>query len=138
MKKVYIGKSEKFGEIEKEDFLFGTPFMHPTLIMKKDDIIKIGGYPLYNRCEDYAMEMELYSNNYKGFIMEEILMKYRMDDKAYNKRKLKHRVTEMKMKIKYFKKLHIPKYKYYYILKPMIAGFIPKEIMKSYHRKIKK
>lgn len=133
----YIGQSKKNGKIEKEDFLFGTPFMHPTLIMKKEHILKVGGYPLYNRCEDYAMEMELYSNSYKGYIMDEILMKYRMDSNGYSKKKFKNRITEMQMKKIYFKKLQIPKYKYYYILKPIIVGMIPKAIMKKYYHRSK-
>lgn len=128
------GISKKTGEIKKEDMLSGTPFMHPTLIMKKDEILKIGGYPLYKRCEDYAMEMELYCNNYKGYIMNEVLMKYRMDVNGYKKKKLKSRVIEAKMKYKYFRKLHISIYKYYYILKPIIAGIVPKCIMEKYQK----
>lgn len=131
----YIGQNKKVGEIKKEDLLLGTPFMHPTLIMKKNDLLAIGGYPLYKRCEDYAMEMELYANGYKGYVMDEVLLNYRMDNAGYKKKKIRHRVTEAKMKLKYFKKLDIPKYKYYYILKPIIAGIIPKIIMKKYQRK---
>lgn len=129
------GQNKKVGEIEKEDLLFGTPFMHPTLIMKKDDILKIGGYPLYKRCEDYAMEMELYANGYKGYVMSEVLIKYRMDNSGYKKKKMKDRYIEAKMKLKYFKKLGVPVYKYCYALKSIIAGIIPKEIMKKYQRK---
>lgn len=133
MRKVYIGENKKVGEIEKQDFLFGTPFMHPTLIMKKEDILKVGGYPLYKRCEDYAMEMELYCNNYKGYVMNEVLMKYRMDDNGYKKKKLKARMTEVKVRYKYFKRLGILKFKYFYVIKPIIAGIVPKKLLRKYH-----
>ena len=129
------GQNKKVGKIKKEDLLFGTPFMHPTLIMKKDDILKIGGYPLYKRCEDYAMEMELYAKGYKGYVMNELLIKYRMDNVGYKKKKMRDRFIETKMKIKYFKKLGVPVYKYFYAIKPIIAGLIPKEMMKKYQRR---
>ena len=120
---------------KKEDLLYGTPFIHPTLIIKKDDILKIGGYPLYKRCEDYAMEMELYANGYKGYVMNEVLIKYRMDNAGYKKKKIRYRFIETKVKIKYFKKLRVPISKYIYAIKPIVAGLIPTEIMKKYQRK---
>lgn len=129
----YIGENKKVGEIKKEDFLFGTPFIHPTLIIKKEDILNVGGYPLYNRCEDYAMEMELYCNNYKGYIMNEILMKYRMDDNGYKKKKFKFRIIEIKTRLKYFSKMRIRWYNYIYVIKPLVVGIVPKKLLKKYH-----
>lgn len=129
------GQNKKVGEIKKEDLLFQTPFIHPTLIMKKEDILKIGGYPEYKRCEDYAMEMELYAHGYKGYVMNDVLIKYRMDNDGYKKKKLKYRFVETKMKIKYFWRLKVSVDKYVYAIKPIIAGIIPKAIMKKYQRK---
>ena len=49
------------------------------MLINKEHIQKIGGYPLYRRCQDYAMAMNMYANSYKGYIMEDILIDYRMD-----------------------------------------------------------
>ena len=124
-----IGTSKKYGPINKEDFIFGAPFMHPTILLRKSDVLKCGGYPLYKRCEDYAMEMNLYSNGYKGYIMNDILMKYRMTQAGFKKKKYKYRIIESKVKYVYFKKLGIKWYKYIYIIKPLIVGLLPKKIL---------
>lgn len=128
------GKSFAKGEITVKELLKGTPFIHPSLIINKDHLKKIGGYPEYSRCEDYAMELELYSNGFKGYIMDDILMMYRMDDMSYKKRSLKKRVLESKMKIKYFKKMKVSVLDYRYAVKPILAAIIPSRIIQKYHK----
>lgn len=129
------GNSKRHGEVKKEDLLFGNPFAHPTMIIKKEDILKIGGYPLYRRCEDYAMVINLYAKGYKGYVFNDILLDYRLDKNNYMKKKLKDRLIECKMKWKELKKLNINVIKrILYSVKPFIAGIVPKKIMSQYHR----
>lgn len=123
------------GEVKKEQFIKGTPFIHPTMIIKKDDIIKIGGYPNYRRAQDYAMMMNMYANNYKGFIIDDVLLDYRMDSNGYKKKKFKYRIMETKIRAKYFYKMKINPIYYIWTLKPIIVGLIPKKILKAYHHK---
>lgn len=130
------GTSTKKGEITKKDLLFGTPFIHPSMLIRKKDILSIGGYPLYKRCEDYAMVMEMYAKGFKGYIMDTLVIKYRMDDKAYLKKKFRYRIIETEMKIKYFRKLNVEWYKYIFAIKPIIVGLIPAKIIKKYHKYI--
>lgn len=124
-----------FGEKRKEDFIQGTPFIHPTMIIKTEDIKNIGGYPNYRRGQDYAMAMEMYANGYKGYVMKDILIDYRMNDAGYKKKKFKYRLLEFKIRWHYFKKLKIKKYYYIYCFKPILIGLIPKNILKKYHNK---
>lgn len=128
------GTNSKIGKIEQNDLLFGTPFIHPSMIIRKKDILAVGGYPLYKRCEDYAMVMEMYAKGYKGYVMDTLVIKYRMDDKSYLKKKFKYRIEETRMKIKYFRKLNIKWYQYIYAIKPIIVGLIPSKIIKKYHK----
>lgn len=121
------------GEIYKNQFLKGTPFCHPSLLIVKSCLEKIGGYPNFNRGQDYAMEMEMYCHGYKGYIMDEVLLKYRQDKNSFKKRKFKDRIAEYKMRKKYFKKLKLPWYRMFYTVKPIVSGIIPKNIMKIYH-----
>lgn len=121
------------GEIKKEHFLFNTPFSHPTLILKKDDLIASGGYPNYRRGQDYAMEMQMYVNGFKGYIMEEELIKYRQDTNAYTKKNYRSRVIEYEIRKTFFKKLKLPWYRFIYIIKPLLVGLIPKKNLKKYH-----
>lgn len=130
-----FGISKITGEIKKDDLLFGTPFVHPAMIIKTKDIKEAGGYPLYKRCEDYAMIMNMYANGYKGYIMNDIILKYRMDRNAYIKKKNRDRLTEAKAKAVFFKKMKIKWYKKIYILKPLLLCIMPKRILSSYHKK---
>ena len=130
------GTSKRSGEVKKHDLLFGNPFAHPTMIMKKEDILDIGGYPLYKRCEDYAMVINLYAKGYKAYVLNDVLLDYRLDKNNYAKKKLKDRITECKMKWNELKKLDIGNInRIIYSIKPFIAGIIPKKIMMNYHRK---
>ena len=129
------GNTKKVGEICIKDLLYGTPFIHPTMLIKKQDILEIGGYPLYRRCEDYAMVINMYANNHKGYILDEILLDYRLDKNNYNKKKFRDRLIETKMKWKELGKLKIGFIdRIIYSLKPIIAGIIPKCIMIRYHK----
>lgn len=129
------GTIGKFGKVEKKQLVKGTPFIHPTMLIKKDYIKQIGGYPNYRRAQDYAMIMKLYSKGFKGYIMDDILIKYRMDKNGYKKKKFKYRIMEMKIRAKYYKELKVPLINYIYVLKPIIIGLIPKKIQMIYHNK---
>lgn len=132
-----IGESNIFGEISKEQFLFGTPFAHPTLLINKMDLINSGMYPNYRRCQDYAMEMQMYSKGYKGYIIDEVFLEYRQDDDGYKKRKFKTRLLEYKVRKKYFKILNFNIFKRtLYMIKPLIIEMIPLSVQKFYHEKI--
>lgn len=122
------------GEISKNDLIKGTPFVHPTMLIKKNDIQKIGGYPLYRRCQDYAMTMNMYANGFKGYIMNDILLDYRMDNDGYKKKKIRYRILESKIRFHYYKKLKINIFQYVYCVKPIVAGLIPKRLMQYYQK----
>lgn len=129
-----FGSSNFSGEVKKNNLLFGNPFIHPSMIIRKKAIKEVGGYPLYRRCEDYALVLSMYSFNFKGFIIDESLLMYRMDSKSYEKRLFKHRITELRVRMKYFKKLNIRWYEYFYVFKPILSAIIPNKIISKYHR----
>mgnify|MGYP001355440164 CR=1 FL=1 len=134
-KKEY-GKSDKYGKVDKESFLVGTPFAHPTLMINKADLINSGMYPNYRRAQDYAMEMQMYSMGYKGFIIKDVVLKYRQDSDGYKKKKYKYRVLEYKIRKKYFKMLRVSGFKRFISQnKPLVVGLIPRTILKLYREK---
>ena len=126
--------TKRHGEIKKEDLVKGTPFVHPTMIIKTADIKAIGGYPDYRRGQDYAMAMEMYANGYKGYIMEDVLLDYRMNTDGYKKKKFKYRLLEFKIRWRYFKKMKLKFYYYIYCFKPILVGMIPKKVLQIYQK----
>lgn len=54
---------------QKGDFLWNSPFMHPTTMMRKAELLW-GGYreaKETRRCEDYDLFMNLYAKGYRGY-----------------------------------------------------------------------
>lgn len=137
-KKEY-GISNNFtGEINKGIFLYGTPFAHPTLLIRKKDLIESGMYPNYRRGQDFAMEMQMYVKGFKGYNMEDILIKYRQDDNSFKKKNCRSRFLEYKIRKKYYKLLNLPLIRIYYQIRPLLICLIPKFILKNREAKKRK
>lgn len=133
--KIY-GTSSKSGEITKKDLLLGVPITHPTVIMKKDIIEKVGGYQDFHRCEDYALWIELFSQGYKLCVMPEIGIRYTIRPVDYEKRNLKTRKGLFKLIKTNYKKLNPPIHIVVFVyLKNIIAGIMPAKLMLKYHNK---
>ena len=104
------------------------------MIIKTEDIKSIGGYPIYRRVEDYAMAMEMYVHGYKGYIMKDVLIDYRMNADGYKKKKFKYRLVEVAVRFKYYRKLKVKWYCYIYVIKPILVGIIPKCFLQKYQK----
>ena len=136
------GRTNGNGEVKKEQLCYNSCFIHPTVMFRKKDIVKVGKYPLKNRCEDYALWCELYQNGYKGYIMNEVFLNYRVSLNDYNKRKLKTRYDAIKVRNNYCKKMKVNIFKrYIYIIKMILPGIVPNIVIQTYHKnkfKVKK
>lgn len=124
---------------EKKDLLRQSCFVHPATMFRTDFLKSIGGYRVSKettRAEDYDLFMRAYSLGYFGANINEPLLRYKMNlDDIKNKRRFKHRLEEIVVRYKGYKLMKIPKYRYYYLLRPIIAGLVPAKIM--YRRQIK-
>lgn len=117
---------------QKNDFLWNSPFMHPTMMMRKTVLLS-GGYreaKETRRCEDYDLFMRLYAKGYKGYNIQEKLYYYRIarDEKGKH-RPMKYRIDEMIVRFRGYKNMGILLKGIPYVLKPVIIGFIPQSVM---------
>lgn len=122
---------------QKEDFLFATPFTHPTIMVRVEAYRAVNGYSATSRTkrtEDYDMFMRMYAQGIKGFNIQEILFDYRMDSNGYKKQKFKYRVDEMVIKYRGFKALGLFPKGYIFLFKPIISGLIPQNLKASIHK----
>jgi len=124
---------------DKKDLMKQSSFVHPATMFRKSFLKEMGGYRVSKettRAEDYDLFMRGYSKGYLGANINEPLLRYKMNiDDIKNKRRFKHRLEEIVVRYKGYKLMKIPKYKYYYLLRPIIAGLVPARIM--YKRQIK-
>lgn len=62
------------------------PFNHPTVMFKKGDVLKVGSYQNIRFCQDYFLWVELLSNGYKGYNIQDILVYMREDSNTFKRR----------------------------------------------------
>ena len=118
----------------KSSFLWNSPFLHPSIMMYKSDLLKLNGYRVAKetrRCEDYDLFMRMYAVGMKGYNIQEKLYKYRIVRNTKNKhRPMKYRIDEAVVRYKGFKNLGILLKGIPYIIKPIALGIIPQSIFK--------
>lgn len=123
----------------KSTFLWNSPFLHPSILMYKSDLLKLDGYRVAKetrRCEDYDLFMRMYAAGMRGYNIQEKLYKYRIvrnSDKKH--RPMKYRIDEAVVRYKGFKAMGIFWKGFPYIFKPIIIGLIPQCIFKRIKEK---
>lgn len=125
--------------VDKHDFLYNSPFLHPSILVRKNSLLKVSGYRVAKetrRCEDYDLFMRMYARGMKGYNIQEKLYHYRIQrNEEKRHRPMKYRVDELKVRYKGFKLLKIGFKKIPYIFKPIIAGLIPNKLLNRYNKR---
>lgn len=125
--------------INKKDFLFNNPIVHPTIMARKQAFDAVNGYrniPKTLRVEDYDIFMRMYQNGVKMDTIQEILFDYR-DDRETEKRrkKYKYRINEFKIRLENFKKLGLYPIGILFSIKPLIVGLLPTRFITEIRKK---
>lgn len=118
----------------KDDFLWNIPFIHPSMVFRKNAFEKITYYNtgfLNKRCEDYTLLMEMYSNGLKGHNIQETLIDYQVENGEKKYRVMKDRICESIVRYIGYKKNGILLKGIPYIIKPIILGVIPQIIFRE-------
>jgi len=116
----------------KKDFLFGSQFVHPTIIIKKTILNQIGNYTVSKatlRAEDYDLFMRVYAAGFKGHNLQDVLLNYREDNATFKRRAYNYRLDEAKVRYNGFKKMKLMPLGLLYVLKPLIVGLIPQVVL---------
>lgn len=91
---------KKFPITNDEIYKFGknrNPFEHPSVIFKKEAIIKAGGYIHCYLFEDYYLWARMMMNNCKFYNIPEPLLYFRMTENSFERRGgWKYAITEVK------------------------------------------
>ena len=121
----------------KYDLIKSNQFIHPTMMIRKQCLSKVGGYrysSLTYRCEDYDLWFRFFEKGYRGYCLEDVLYKVREDRDAYKRKSINRRINEIRVMMEGCKRLKLPATNYIMILKPIIAAIIPQKILMQYHR----
>ena len=118
--------------IKKESFLFGNPIVHPSVLVRKNAYDMVGGYRdlrITNRVEDYDLFMRMFAINIKIYVIQEKILNYRQDSYSFQKRKFKYRINECIIRATGFYRLKLYPKAMIFVVKPIIVGMIPKNIL---------
>jgi glycosyltransferase involved in cell wall biosynthesis len=124
--------------ITKRSFLWNSPIIHPTVMMRKEVLDKCGGYRISKetrRCEDYDLFMRIYAKGYKEYNLQEYLFRYQIEITNKKYRPMKYRIDEAVVRFKGYKQLKMLFKGLPYVFKPILIGLIPQCIFKKIRRK---
>ena len=123
------GKASRPEKPSVREFLYSSPFIHPSVMFRKDVLLRSGGYcesVLTSRCEDYELFMRLCSEGVRGYNIQKTLFKYR-DSSKMLKRSMRYCCYEMLIRIQGFKKLGLLTLSSFpYVIKPLLVGIVAK------------
>lgn len=115
-----------------KDFYFTQPFIHPSLMFRKDMLETVGGYCESKRCflcEDYDLLLRLYEHGFLGANIQEILLDYSIPATARGNRTMVHRWNEVLTRWKHFKALKQFPRALPYVVKPLVVGMLPEKLL---------
>lgn len=127
-------------EPERTDFLSGTQFVHPATIFRRECLAAVNGYKegkVTRRTEDYDLFMRLYARGFKGYNIQEPLLRYTVNMAGMQKKCLyRYRFDEAKVRYCGFRDLGLFPKGLIYVVRPLIVGLIPKRIIwKLFYRR---
>lgn len=112
-------------------FLWNSPFIHPSTVMRTDSLRAVGGYRVAKetrRGQDYDLFMRMYAAGMQGANITKPLYRYRSNRTTSKYKSIDKRFNEAQVRLKNFKALGIGPIRYLYIAKPIILSLIPKKI----------
>lgn len=135
------GRRRMPAEPEREDFLRSSPYIHPSVMFRREVLEESHGYlseEVTRRCEDYELFMRLHMMGYQGYNIQESLIRYREDENAYRKRILRYRLNEMKIRYRGFQRMKILRpATALCVLRPLAGAAVPVTILKYMKRREK-
>lgn len=113
---------------EKKDLLWGSCFIHPTVLIRRAVLESAHGYSERKfcvRCEDYDLWLRLYALGYRGANLQETLFYYYEGTRNMKKRKYRYRVNEAIVRAIGFYRNRMLLQGIPYIVKPLVIGLLP-------------
>lgn len=116
------------------DFLFTQPFIHPSLIFRREVLLAAGGYSEDKRCvlcEDYDLLLRLYEQGLVGTNLQECLLDYTLPESAKGHRRMSHRWNEAVTRWRRFHALGLMPKALPYVVKPLAVGLLPAGLLRK-------
>jgi glycosyltransferase involved in cell wall biosynthesis len=116
---------------DARSFLWNSPFIHPSVVMRAEALRSVGGYriaPETLLLEDYDLFMRMYASGMRGANIQRPLYRYRSDRRTSKPRPMAARMREAKVRARDFRALGLGAGSLPYIAKPILVGLVPKRL----------
>ena len=115
-------------------------FLHPTWMMRKDMLEKVGFYTVNKytqRSQDYHLALKVLGAGMKMYNLSEPLYYYSADD-ATIARSINWKRVKGLMWIRYdgYRRNNMPIWAYIYVFKPVVANLTPRSIMVKHYKSV--
>lgn len=134
-----IGENRKPDIPTKKHFIKGSPYLHPTVMFKADDIRSVNGYSrkeyAQKRAQDYELFMRMEALGYKGYNMQrsDLFMYYYNQSVTQRKRNIGSVKNEILIRWYGYKQLKVKPWEYVYVLIPVFV-YVKHEFLRKLKR----
>lgn len=123
---------------DRKDLVHSIPHGHPSCLIRHKVLQEIEGYYTekgMHRIEDYYMMARIYALGYRGYNLQEPLLRYRDDRNTYTHCRWRTRLNEWHTYNKAFNLLRLPAYLRIYLIRPLLVGMLPRPVYNYLHRR---
>lgn len=116
------------------DFYFVQPYIHPTLVFRREALLDVHGYSEEKHCvlcEDYDLLLRLHAMDYQGGNLQETLFDYTLPNRVKGNRTMGHRWNEAVTRYRRFRELKVLPQAWPYVVKPLAVGLVPEFALKK-------
>lgn len=117
---------------EPKDFLMTLPFVHASIMFRREALLAVNGYEetaRVERSEDYDMLLRMYAAGMRGANISDAVYYIREDSNALHRRKYRYRIKETLVKFRGFVRLGLMPKGIAFAIKPIIVGLIPATLL---------
>jgi glycosyltransferase EpsE len=126
---------------QAKDFLFYSPYIHPSVLFRREELFQNGGYRSGRdilQCEDYELFMRLHRNGGRGYNLQLPLLRYWENRESYQKRGYRRRIREMKVRYRGFQELGVLNGQTLpYVVKPLLVGIVPSSVQHALKKSLR-
>lgn len=126
------GIREEPGEPSKTKIYYTTPFMHPTIMMRKCVYDALKGYTVAKRTDkgqDADMWFRFTAAGYRGYTLDEPLYRYHESVADFKRRTLKQAFYRSQNRFIGYRMIHAPIKYYILVFKPIVVALTPRKLL---------
>lgn len=109
--------------------IWRNPVIHPSIMMRREQILSIGGYPEYKRRQDYALWFKAIKNDLRFHNLQSRLIRYRVTRSHYKKMTFRETLKQIYIGWRGYASIGgINPIHYMIMMWPLIRHFLPTHI----------